>query len=101
MTKNKAEKDSGKRVYLANQNINKQLSFLDLHAIRTRVSEPSAWNTSQIPADLKCRQLPLAIIAKISASTAVSQFPAKNRHGKGKELKTNYYKQHKRDSNSD
>jgi hypothetical protein len=49
----------------------------------------------------KCSQHPLAIIAKISASTEVSQFPAKNRHGKGKKLKTNYHKQHKRDSNND
>jgi hypothetical protein len=48
----KAEKESGKRVYLANQNINGQINFLDLHVIRTRVSKPSAWNTSQIPADL-------------------------------------------------
>jgi hypothetical protein len=53
MTQKKAEKESGKRVYLANQNINGQINFLDLHVIRTRVSKPSAWNTSQIPADLQ------------------------------------------------
>jgi hypothetical protein len=52
MTNNKAENEIGKRVYLANQKINRQINFLDLHEIRTRVSKPSAWNTSQIPEDL-------------------------------------------------
>jgi len=51
MTKNKAVKESGKRVYLANQKINRQINFPALHVIRTRVCKPSAWNTSQIPAD--------------------------------------------------